>query len=64
MREELKAATIFAEAVATYARIESCKAANLERDRKGLAQAYDEDGFDELARTLDRRIVMINQEII
>jgi hypothetical protein len=49
MTKEQAAAYVFAQAVAALAAIEGCKAANMERERAGLALAYPEEAFSGIA---------------
>lgn len=48
MTPEQKAAYIFSQAVSALAELEAMKAANADRERHGLSQAYPESSFESL----------------
>lgn len=52
MPPELKAARIIAKSTAVFIECQSMIAANQERESKGLSQAYNEQAFYELSRSL------------
>ena len=57
--ESERAALIFKASVAALIELESMKAANRERDGKGMADAYGEDAFLSLQNRLEDRVAKL-----